>query len=327
MTLRTRVRLPVAPRPDGPERLARDVAAGFAATPRTLPCMYFYDDAGSQLYDEITHLDEYYPPRAETEILRAYAADMLDRIGPGELVELGAGSARRTRILLDEVVRRAWPLAFSPTDASRAMLGSCVETLRREYPGGSIEGVLGDYGATLAQLVPRRDRTLIFLGGTIGNLTDPEISALAETAARALERGGHFLIGFDRQAHPGKPADVIVRAYNDEAGATARFNLNLLARLNRELGADFDLAAWRHDAPYNAASHRIEMYLVSEREQQVRIAALEQTYEFAAGERILTEISRKFEPERLAPLFAPFVLVSDWTDAAERFGMVLLRRT
>ncbi|MBM3266198.1 MAG: L-histidine N(alpha)-methyltransferase [Candidatus Sericytochromatia bacterium] len=318
---------PVAPGPDAPDRLARDVARGLASDPPALPCMYFYDEAGSAIYDEITRLPEYYPPRAEAEILREYGGDMLDRIGPCELVELGAGPATRTRILLDEVARRSWPLVFLPTDASRAMLGSSIEALRREYPGGSFEGVLGDYEATLAQLLPRRDRTLVFLGGTIGNLEDDEIGSLAAAAARALEPGGHFLVGFDRQAHPGKRAQTIHAAYNDAAGVTARFNLNMLARLNRELGADFDLAAWEHEAPYNTRHHRIEMFLRSKRDQQVRIPALDRTFFFPAGLRILTEISRKFEPDRLVPLFQPFGLVADWSDAQERFGMALFRRT
>jgi L-histidine N-alpha-methyltransferase len=309
-----------------PDPLARDILAGFAKTPREIPCVYFYDQAGSEIYGEITQLAEYYPPRAETAILRAYAAEMARLSGPGEWVELGAGSATRTRHLLSAVVDCGWNLEFRPTDASPAMLGSCVEALRQEFPGARIEGLVGDYFATLAELAPRADRTLVFLGGTIGNMTDEEASALARAAARAVLPGGHFLIGFDRRPHAGKSAEVIERAYNDAAGVTARFNLNLLTRLNRELGADFDLAQWRHEAPYDAELSHIEMFLVSQADQRINIPVLERTYEFAFGARIRTEISRRFEAEPLAAALKPFTLEKAWTDEAGLFGMVLLVR-
>lgn len=326
MSTDTSVRLAAEARPDNPQSLARDLSLGFARVPRTLPCMYFYDEAGCAIYDEITRLEEYYPPRIEAAILARHAGDMLGRCGPGELLELGAGSATRTRLLLDETIRCGKPLEFTPTDASMAMLGATVEALRQEYPGGRITGILGDFDATLDQLEPRSDRTIVFLGGTVGNLTDAEIRALAARSARALAPGGHFLVGFDRQEHPGKPAAILHRAYNDSSGVTARFNLNLLARVNRELGANFDLAQWWHDAPYDARLHRIEMHLVSALDQDVHVPALDRTYRFAAGERILTEISRKFTAERIGRLFAPLELEASWTDDAGLFGMALLRR-
>lgn len=326
MSTETTLRLAAEAPPDNPQSLARDILQGFARVPRSIPSMYFYDDAGCELYDEITRLEEYYPPRIETGLLQQYASEVVARCGHCEWLELGAGSATRTRILLDEALRAHGKLEFTPTDASLAMLGSTVNALRSEYPGASIAGILGDFEATLDQLEPRPDRTIVFLGGTVGNLTDPEIRALATRAARSLGPGGRFLIGFDRQEHRGKPVETIRRAYNDAAGVTARFNLNVLTRLNRDLGADFDLAKWWHDAPYDRRLHRIEMHLVSACSQQVRIAALDRTYEFAAGERILTEISRKFTPRSLARLFEPLVLETSWTDSGGLFSMALLRR-
>ncbi|MBM3275648.1 MAG: L-histidine N(alpha)-methyltransferase [Candidatus Sericytochromatia bacterium] len=311
---------------DAPDLLASDILAGFAKTPREIPCVYFYDAAGSEIYGEITRLPEYYPPRAETAILRAHAAEIATICGPGEWVELGAGSATRTRHLLSAVVECGWDLQFRATDASPAMLGTCVDALRQEYPGARIEGLVGDYFATLAALPPRADRSLVFLGGTIGNMTDAQAAELASAAARAVLPGGHFLVGFDRRPHAGKTVATIEQAYNDAAGVTARFNLNLLTRLNRELGADFDLARWRHEAPYNTESSRIEMNLVSQTRQQITIPAVGRTYEFAEGEQIRTEISRRFEAEPLAAMLEPFTLEKAWTDGAGLFGMALLGR-
>lgn len=326
MSVEISLRLAAEARPDNPHSLARDILQGFARVPRRIPSLYFYDEAGCAIYDEITRLDEYYPPRVESAILQRRAPEMVARCGPCEWVELGAGSATRTRILLSEAARAFGHFEFTPTDASLAMLGRTVEELRKEYPGARIDGILGDFERTLERLDPRADRTIVFLGGTVGNLTDGEIRALAARAIRALGPGGHFLVGFDRQEHRAKPVEIIHRAYNDAAGVTARFNLNLLVRLNRELGADFDLSRWSHDAPYVPKLHRIEMHLVSACEQTVRIAALERSYRFGAGERILTEISRKFTASRLARLFAPLELETSWTDEEGLFGVALLRR-
>lgn len=306
------------------ERLKRDLLEGLSQTPRSIPCLYLYDETGCQLYDQITRLPEYYPPRLEALVLKNHADEILSLVGSGEWVELGAGSAERTRILLDAATRRRWPINYLPTDASRAMLRQTTGRLRASYPQARIEGLLGDFESVLGDLQAQNERLLMLLGGTIGNLTDPQIASLAQAAVKSLDPGGHFLVGFDMCHHARKPIAVIESAYNDTAGVTAQFNLNLLGRLNREMGADFDLSAWAHEAPYNPERAQIEMYLRALRDQTVRVEATDQKIHFEAGERILTEISRKFDPTELAKLFAPLVIRAVFEDPDQFYGILLL---
>ena len=315
----------------GPEaRLGEDILRGFAEPGRrSIPCTYFYDRLGSAIYEEITELPEYYPARTEAAILRRIAPDLRRRLGPVPLIELGSGSSQKTRILLD-----AWggPATYVPIDVSRAMLARAAEALIGEYPSLRVLALAGTYEDALDALAETPlapERLVMFLGGTIGNFTPAATTAFFARLAEVIPAGGHFLLGFDRQPHAGKSRQLVLDAYNDRAGVTARFNMNLLVRLNRELGADFRLPAWAHDAVYDDAENQIEMYLESLEDQQVRIPALGHSYRFARGERILTEISRKLDPGAVATELTGhgFAVVEQLGDDEQRFGLVLARRS
>lgn len=305
-------------------RMRLDVEAGLSSRPRTLPCVYLYDEAGCALYERITDLPSYYLTRTEAAMLSQLAPEILDRVGEREIAELGAGSATKTRILLSEADRRGWNLVYRPLDASSAMLDLAAD-LTQAFPRLSVAPIQGEYVEALAKLPPA-ERFLLFLGSTIGNLSDPEIRQLARAVTQSLAPGGFFLLGFDLRIHPGKPARILEEAYDDPEGVTAAFDLNVLARINRELGADFDLEAFVHEARYHVAEHRIEMWLRSTRRQTVAIPALGRTFEFEAGEGILTEISRRFDASDLATRFSPLRPVADWTDANRWYGLLLLQR-
>lgn len=316
------------------ERMLRDVAAGLGdpdAAPaqrlqRSIPPTYFYDAEGSRIYEDITALPEYYPTRTEAALLADLGPGLMARLAPRELVELGSGSSTKTRAFFDSCRRD--PLRYVPIDVSCSMLDETGRALRRDYPFLRVLALCGPYEDALATLPPSPGRLLLFLGGTIGNFAPPQQEQFFSFLARRMAAGSHLLLGFDRRAHEGKPAQVIHDAYNDAQGVTARFNLNLLAHLNRELQADFDLSRWSHRAVYNPVEHQIEMYLVSGAAQQVRIAALGRSYRFAAGETILTELSRKFDPEELAGWFSRrgFRCIEHFTDRARYFGLLLLQR-
>jgi dimethylhistidine N-methyltransferase len=265
----------------------RDVLAGLSASPRTLPCKYFYDERGSALFDEITTLDEYYPTRCELAILRDHAAEIAEAIGPGAvLIEYGSGSSVKTRILLDALTS---PAAYVPVDISGEHLMQSAEQLARDCPHLPVFPAVADFTRPfmLPQLPPGR-RIVYFSGSTIGNFTPPEARVLLAGIARLVGERGGLLIGADLQ----KRRDVLERAYDDARGVTAAFNLNLLVRINRELGGDFDLNSFRHHAIYDEAHGRIEMHLVSTREQTTHVAG--QRFRFARGETICTEYSYKY---------------------------------
>lgn len=315
---------------DPAARMRREVLTGLAAHPQKwISPTYFYDACGSRLYERITQLAEYYPTRREAELLREVAPQVAAWVGPVEIVELGSGSATKTRTILEAfgVARRV--LTYIPIDVSPTALEEATATLQAAYPLLKVMGLIGQYEEALEILPPAGDRLFLFLGGTIGNFPPREQAAFFERLAMAMRPGNSLLLGFDRRAHAAKPADVIRRAYNDAAGLTARFNLNLLARLNRELGADFRLERWRHRAIYNTRLDQIEMYLDSLAEQTVRIPSLGRAFSIAAGESILTELSRKFDPEELTAWFAArgFRGVAHWSDASEYVGLLLLQRT
>src|SRR3954469_16130972 len=261
------VRLATEQEPD----TGRDVVAGFTARPRTLPCRYFYDARGSELFERITDLPEYYPTRTEAEILKSCATELAALTGACELVELGAGSSRKTRLLIEAYLRRGQSVEFRPVDVSESALAESGQALAERYDRLSIEALVGTYEQGLAALGPAGGRRmLIFLGSTIGNLDDAEMISFLTGAADALNPGDFFLLGFDRRKDPA----VIEAAYNDSAGVTAAFNLNILRHLNRRFGANFDLGAFHHEAPFVAERSRIEMRLVSRRVQPVRMPLL-----------------------------------------------------
>jgi L-histidine N-alpha-methyltransferase len=306
---------------DVAEQLRGDVRAGLTADPKWLPPKWFYDARGSELFEEITRLPEYYPTRAEREILAERAGEIAALTGARTLVELGSGSSEKTRLLLDALQRNGGLAAFIPLDVSAAALRDAVGLLAGDYPTLAIQGVVGDFSRHL-KLLPRADRRLVaFLGGTIGNLLPETRAAFLAELRAVLEPGEWLLLGADLVKDPA----VLVPAYDDAAGVTAEFNRNVLHVLNRELGADFDVPAFAHIARWNAEREWIEMRLRATRQMEVRVAELDLAVEFAAGEDLHTEVSAKFRAEGLTAELAGagFSVHRFWTDPAGRFSLSL----
>lgn len=298
-----------------------EVLQGLSRSQKMLPCKYFYDERGSQLFERICDLEEYYPTRTELAIMRRDAADMAELIGPGcLLIEYGSGSSLKTRLLLDHLEN---PAGYVPIDISREHLLRAAHELALAYPHVPVHPVCADYTGDyeLPQLPQReRRRVVYFPGSTIGNFTPAQAVDFLHHVAEVCGPGGGLLIGVDLR----KDAEVLERAYNDAEGVTAAFNLNLLARVNRELGADFDLRQFRHEAVFNPDESRIEMHLVSESEQTVRIG--DEDVEFESGERIHTENSYKYAPESFAELAQRAGLARErlWTDLDRLFSVQYL---
>lgn len=307
------------------ERLARDVRRGLTADPKRLPCCYFYDDEGSRLFEAICRLPEYYLPAAEREILTAHAGEVASRFRERPvLVELGSGDAAKTRILIDALLRRHPTLEYAPIDISRSALVESAPPLLQAYPSLEIHAVAGDYMEGLRRPAgsPRGPKLIVWLGSSIGNLDRPDAAAFLGSIRGTMAPDDRLLVGIDLR----KDRAVLEPAYNDAQGVTARFNLNLLARINRELDGAFDLAAFRHRAVYNDTAGRIEMYLVSAREQAVPIGGLGLTVPFAEGEAVLTEYSYKYSAAEIASLAAAAELRIElqWRDEGGRFCVNLL---
>jgi L-histidine Nalpha-methyltransferase len=301
--------------------LRSDVLDGLQKIPKSLPPKWFYDSVGSDLFDQITRLPEYYPTRAEAEILRARSAEIAAATGADTLVELGSGTSEKTRILLDALRDRGSLCRFVPFDVDSSMLSAAATAIQREYPAIEIAAVCGDFEEHLAEIPSGGRRLFVFLGSTIGNLTaGPRAEFLAALAA-VLRLGDSLLLGTDLV----KDAGRLVRAYDDAAGVTAQFNRNVLAVINRELDGDFDVDAYQHVARWNAGEERMEMWLRAQEPQRVRIGALDLTVEFAAGEEMLTEVSCKFRVEGVAAELAQAGLrrTQWWTDDAGDFGLSL----
>jgi dimethylhistidine N-methyltransferase len=308
-------------RPD--RRFRADVLAGLAARPQKhLPARYFYDAAGSRLFDRITELDEYYPTRTELGILRDHAADMAARCGPRcLLVELGAGSLTKVRLLLDRLDR---PAGYLPVDVSGDHLRTAAVALADDYPDLEVAPLVADFTQPFRlPPVAAARRVVYFPGSTIGNFDPPEADDLLRRVAQLVGPGGGLLLGVDLR----KDVAVLERAYNDAAGVTAAFNRNLLARINRELGGDFDVDAFRHLAFYDRSHSRIEMHLVSVRAQRVRVGPA--AFDFRAGETIHTENSYKYDVGELADRAAGCGLRLDeaWTDEQNYFAVLYLTAT
>jgi L-histidine N-alpha-methyltransferase len=303
------------------ETLCRDVRDGLQSSPKSLPPKWFYDSVGSDLFDQITRLPEYYPTRAEAEILRSRAAEIASVTGADTLVELGSGTSEKTRVLLDALREGGALRRFVPFDVDASMLSAAGSAIQREYPGVEIAAVCGDFEEHLAKIPSGGRRLFVFLGSTIGNLVPVARGEFLAALAAVLQPGDSLLLGTDLV----KDTNRLVRAYDDTAGVTAQFNRNVLAVINRELNADFDVDAFRHVASWNAVEERMEMWLRSERAQRVRIAALNLTVDFAAGEQVLTEVSCKFRSDAVADELAQagLRLTGWWTDAAGDFGLSL----
>ncbi len=301
-------------RRDRPLELASfrdDVVAGLSAPQKSLPPKYFYDAAGSRLFARICRLPEYYLTRAELALTRRHLAAIARFAGRcGQLIEYGSGEGVKSRLL----IRALRPAVYVPIDISQDALGAAARALARKFPNLKIHPVLGDFSRPLQIPLLRKPRLVYFPGSTIGNLTPEEAHAFLSMSRGVAAR---MLIGVDLKKDPA----LLHAAYNDAAGVTAAFNLNLLARINRELGADFDLRRWRHYAFYNPAEGRIEMHLVSMAAQKVALGG--HRFYFAAGETIHTENSYKYSLESFRELAAKagFSSAKVWTDRRGLFAL------
>jgi dimethylhistidine N-methyltransferase len=299
-----------------PGSFAQCLVQGLQKTPKEIPCKYFYDAEGSALFDAICELPEYYQTRTETALLTRHAGEIAHLIGAGaEIVEFGAGSLRKVRILLEALER---PAAYSPIDISGDYLGRVARRLAADYPALTLRPVVADFTQDI-QIPPLAGlprRAGFFPGSTIGNFKPDAAMALLRRM-RATLTGGGLLVGVDLVKDP----RILHAAYNDAAGVTAAFNKNLLARANRELGADFDPDAFAHYAPYNAALHRVEMYLVSLKRQRVTLCGRQ--FDFAPGEAVHTEDSHKYTIESFRELAARagFSPRAVWTDPDRLFAL------
>ncbi|MCW2633038.1 MAG: histidyl-tRNA synthetase [Pseudonocardia sp.] len=309
---------------DAEAALRWDAWVGLTARPKQLPPKWFYDARGSELFELITELPEYYPTRTERALLHEHAAEIAAVTAAGgvdTLVELGSGSSEKTRLLLD-ALSAAGPLRrYVPQDVSESALRGACDALLEDYPKLVVHGVVGDFTRHLDLLPTTGQRLVAFLGGTMGNLQPAERATFLAAARAAMRPGEYLLLGAGLVTDP----DVLVAAYDDAAGVTAEFNRNVLAVLNRQLGAEFDLDDFEHVARWDAEQEWIEMRLRARRSMTVRVRELELDVPFAAGEEMRTEISAKFRPDGLrAELTAAgFDPVRMWIDPADRFALSL----
>jgi L-histidine N-alpha-methyltransferase len=309
--------------------LRADALAGLVATPKSLPPKWFYDAQGSALFEKITELPEYYPTRAERSILRAVSDQIASSSGAHVLVELGSGSSEKTRLLLNALRDAGTLRSYVPVDVSESALVLAGDALAAEYPGLQVHAVVSDFEEHLGLPAPDAapgsgaagPRLVAFLGSTIGNMVPTQRAAFLKRVRGELRPGDTFLLGTDLVKDPA----VLVAAYDDSAGVTAAFNTNVLAVLNAELGADFDLDAFEHVALWDAESEWIEMRLRSASAQEVHVAGIGLTVSFAAGEEMRTEVSAKFRRAGVAAELAAagFAMRSWWTDEAGQFGLSL----
>lgn len=308
--------------PDEARRaLHQEALTGLCLHPKELSPKWLYDERGSQLFDDITRLPEYYPTRREREILHAHAPEVARLSGADTLIELGSGTSEKTRLLLDALRATGSLQRFVPFDVSEPFLRRAAATLAHDYPGLSVHAVVGDFERHLPHLPQGGRRLVAFLGGTIGNFKPEARARFFQDVADQLAPGDGLLLGTDLI----KDRARLFAAYNDSAGVTAEFNRNVLRVLNRELGADFDVDAFSHLAPFDEERGWIEMRLVSRRAQQVRLPALQRSTVFEAGEVLRTEVSCKFRPRQVeAELSAAGLqLAARWTDRAEDFALSL----
>jgi dimethylhistidine N-methyltransferase len=308
---------------DAETNAGSDVIQGLTQNPKSLPPRYFYDDRGSQLFEQICELPEYYPTRTETMILRQYAGEIAQITGSCELVELGSGSSTKTRLLLDAYDALGYPLRYLPIDVSAGILESSARQLLVDYPSLQVHGLVSTYELALQQLTPTQlpTRMIFFLGSTLGNLNPQECDVFFSQITAALEEGEYLLLGVDLQ----KSKQLLEAAYNDSQGVTAEFNLNVLEHLNRRFQGNFDTQLFEHWAFYNEQLNQIEMHLRSLKAHTVRLEALDLTVNFEADETIMTEISRKFDLRVIQQELQAkgLKLLQVWTDPKQWFGLML----
>lgn len=313
---------------DPTEVMRAEVVEGLRREPKELSPKWFYDRRGSELFEEITRLDEYYLTRTERALLERWVPRWVEALRPASLVELGAGSARKTRVLLDAMTEEGSGELFVPLDVSDDFLRETARRIRSEYPGLDVSPEVADFTEALDLSSPLcRPVLFALLGSTIGNfLPGPAVRLLGRIRA-AMEPPDALLLGVDLRPGPGKPVELLERAYDDAGGVTAAFNLNILRVLNRELGADFDLDGFRHRALYDPDEGRIEMHLVSLRPQVVRIPGTQEPLTLAEGESIRTEISTKYDRPAVESLFREAGLAMEaWRpDPDGLFALVLGR--
>jgi dimethylhistidine N-methyltransferase len=296
----------------------QETIAGLSRSPRALPCKFFYDERGTHLFQKICDLPEYYITKSELQILQLHGADIAAALGPNiELIGLGTGAGTKTRILIGELSE---PAVYIPIDISREQLEKSSAWFREMFPQLQIIPLSTDYLEPFELPLPRRPslRSVVYFpGSTIGNFEPNAATEFLHRLADLAGIGGGLLIGVDLQ----KDQELIEAAYNDRAGVTAQFNLNLLVRANRELDADFNLRLWKHRAVYNSEEGRIEMHLISDADQLVHVGNRE--FHFTSGEHIVTEFSYKHTPEGFANLAsaAGFTFHKMWTDEAQLFGL------
>jgi L-histidine N-alpha-methyltransferase len=305
---------------------AEDVDSGLSALPKHIPCVYFYDYRGSLLFEEICCLPEYYLTRIEAEILEAFSQEIISYMPADSLlVELGSGSCMKTRYVIEELIKQRDTVTYSPIDVSRRMLRQSAMSLLERYDNLKVIPVAAEYEEGFSYLDMHTDESklIIWLGSSIGNFELAEAIAFVRGISKSLAPDDLFLIGFDLV----KDKTILEKAYNDSRGVTAEFNLNLLARINRELGGEFDLGLFGHQAKYNTDKSRIEMYLTSKCEQDVYIAELDRFYHFDKGESIHTENSHKYSPKAIKALGDQVGLktVRRWFDPREYFNLTLFR--
>lgn len=322
MTAETRTAIPpVSELPPAGSDFLADLIAGLSSNPRTLPCKYFYDERGAALFQKICELPEYYITRTEIDILDRNRAEIASHLGANiELIGLGTGAGTKTRILIETLES---PTVYIPVDISEKQLRESTALFQKIFPDLEILPVCADYlqPVVLPSSSRKAARNIVYFpGSTIGNFEPTEAEEFLRRVANVCRQNGGLLIGADLKKDP----HVLEAAYNDSAGVTAQFNLNLLDRINRELGADFDLDQWRHRAIYNSDAGRIEMHLISEIDQFVHVD--ERKFHFRRGEKIITEFSYKYAPEEFAAVAgkAGFEFVRMWTDDARLFGVFYL---
>lgn len=305
--------------------ICQAVAEGLRDKPKRLPTHLLYDHRGSELFEQITELPEYYPTRTERAILEAHADDIIEAAGSGlSIVEFGSGSSTKTRLLIEAAFRRQPTLGYAPIDISADFLRQSSQTLLDDYPGLQVKALAGEYfDATTAMPAHNGPRLIVFLGSNIGNLTREESVDFLNRVRREMQPDDRLLVGIDLEKSPA----VLEAAYNDAQGVTAAFNRNLLRRVNTELDGHFELDCFRHAASYDPHEARVEMRLVSMGEQHVSIDAIGETFDFHDGEYIHTEWSHKYTPARFSSLAKPAGLEIEhcWTDAREWFALVMLR--
>ncbi|HUQ56894.1 L-histidine N(alpha)-methyltransferase [Lentzea sp.] len=306
---------------DAAHALRADVRAGLTADPKWVSPKWFYDAVGSALFEDITRLPEYYPTRAEREVLADRAAEIASTTGAHSLVELGSGSSEKTRLLLSALREHGTLQEFVPQDVSVSALTEAAHAIMADYPGLRVHGVVGDFTQHLSLLPGESPRLVAFLGGTIGNLIPEEREKFLRTVRDVLEPGEWLLLGTDLVKDP----ETLVRAYDDAQGVTAEFNRNVLNVLNREVGGDFDVEAFEHVALWNAEREWIEMRLRATRTVRVTLAELGLTVDFGEGEELRTEVSAKFREEGVKRELEEggFSLHRWWTDSEGRFAVSL----